>query len=160
MKIGVVADTHSGLLPQQMVKEFNRLDLIIHAGDFCTLKDFERLAEIKEIKAVHGNMDEVSLARRLPGKQILNLEGHAIGVFHGTGSPQQVLDSVRREFKSDAVECVVFGHSHMAFNERVGDVLYFNPGSPTDTITAPYRSYGILEVNSGKTIRSKIIKVK
>jgi len=36
--------------------------------------------------------------------------------------------------------------------------IYFNPGSPTDTIFAPYQSYGILEIN-GKEIKRSIVKI-
>ncbi len=42
-------------------------------------------------------------------------------------------------------------------NERVDDVLMFNPGSPTDRRTAPSFSYGLLHVTdagiTGEIIR-------
>ena len=159
MKIGVVADTHSKNLPKQMIEDFKGVDLIVHAGDFCSLGDLERFKTIKEVKAVHGNMDEHALRKLLPRRQIFKLGNFTIGVFHGEGARNQVLDTVKAEFKNDKVDVAIFGHSHHALNEMAGDVLYFNPGSPNDTIFAPYCSYGILDL-SGDKITGQIIKIK
>jgi len=60
-------------------------------------------------------------------------------------------------FKNDRVDLVIFGHSHKAFNEKRGDILYFNPGSPTDQIFSPFNSYGIIEIND--KIEARIIKI-
>ncbi len=156
MKIGVLSDTHSQQLPRQMLNDFKKVDLIIHAGDFCTKDVLKALAGIKEVKGVYGNMDEPDLRRLLPRRQIVQCASFQVGVFHGEGAAKFILDSVRREFKGIPVDAIIFGHSHQVMNEVIDDVLYFNPGSPTDVV-APFRSYGILEV--GKTISGKIIKV-
>jgi predicted phosphodiesterase len=42
-------------------------------------------------------------------------------------------------------------------NEKIGKILFFNPGSATDKVFAPYNSYGIIEVND--KIDAKIIKI-
>ena len=44
-------------------------------------------------------------------------------------------------------------------NEKINGILYFNPGSPTDLVIAPYRSYGILEIKDNDVV-GKIIKLK
>lgn len=159
MKIGVVADTHSKDLPKQMLEDFKGVELIVHAGDFCSLEVLERLKKLKEVKAVHGNMDEHDVRSELPRRQVFKTASFLIGVYHGEGAPNQVLAKVQEEFRNEKVDAVIFGHSHQPFNELVGDVLYFNPGSPNDTIFAPYCSYGILDL-SGNKITGKIIKVK
>ena len=159
MKIGVVADTHSKALPKQMIDDFLQVELIVHAGDFCSLDILERFKTIKQVKAVHGNMDEYAIKKFLPRRQIFKSGAFTIGVYHGEGAPDQVLDKVKEEFKTEKVDAVIFGHSHRPFNEVVDHVLYFNPGSPNDTIFAPYCSYGILDL-SGPRIQGQIIKVK
>mgnify|MGYP000902617687 CR=1 FL=1 len=35
MKIGVISDTHSLLIPQKLLQDLEHVDLIIHAGDIC-----------------------------------------------------------------------------------------------------------------------------
>lgn len=159
MKIGIVSDTHSFALPASMLKDFAKVDLIIHAGDFCQWEDVEKLKKVKELQAVYGNMDEAAVRRAFPRRQILELEGITIGVFHGEGPRPMVLERVKAEFAGDKVDCVIYGHSHQPLNQTIGDVLFFNPGSPNDMFSAPYCSYGILEIKKEK-VAGKIIKVK
>jgi uncharacterized protein len=158
MRIGVLSDTHSKPLPRQLIKDFQGVDFIIHAGDFCDVEDYEGIKKIKDIKAVYGNMDSLKLRKQLPRKQIFSCEKILVGVFHGEGPAATVLEKVRSEFEKDKVDAVIFGHSHQPMNEKINGVLYFNPGSPNDDIFAPYCSYGILDVAANQ-IQGTIIKV-
>ena len=159
MKIGVVSDTHSLDLPRQMLEEFKNVDFIIHAGDFCSAPDLQKLTKIKEVKAVYGNMDDGSIRKKLSRRQIIPCGKFTIGVFHGEGAPQHILATVQKEFKDEKVDVVIFGHSHQPFNEEIKGVLYFNTGSPNDYVRAPYPSYGILDVGETK-ITGQIVKVR
>ncbi len=159
MKIGVVADTHSHKLPAQMLSDFKNVDVIVHAGDFCTLDILKELERVQEVKAVYGNMDGKEIRSLFPRSRILKLGDVTIGLFHGEGAPQTLLEKVKSEFHGKKVDAVVFGHSHQPMNEVIDQVLYFNPGSPNDKVFAPYCSYGILELK-GKEIEGNIIKVK
>jgi uncharacterized protein len=158
MNIGVISDTHSHPIPKQVLEAFKKVDLIIHAGDFCDEKTLKVLSNIKEVKGVWGNMDPREWHDIFPAKQLIRCGEFTIGVFHGEGSKSKVLERVREEFKKDRVDAVVFGHSHQPFNECINGVLYFNPGSPNDIVSAPYCSYGILQI-TGKGISGKIIKL-
>ncbi len=159
MKIGVVSDTHSKEIPGQLLKDFKDVDLIIHSGDFCDLADYQTFAKIKEVKGVYGNMDNAAIRKLFPRRQIIKCESVNIGLFHGEGPPRTILEGVKNEFKKDKVDIIIFGHSHQPLNEKDGGVLYFNPGSPNDTIFAPYCSYGVIEIND-KDFSAKHIKVK
>ena len=159
MKIGVVSDTHSRAIPKELISDFKDVELIVHAGDFCSFEDFKIFSSLKEIKAVSGNMDELKLCQTLPKKIIFQWNGFSIGVYHGHGLANKVLDSVKEEFKKDKVDAIIFGHSHVPFNERIGDILYFNPGSPNDLVIAPFCSYGFLEIVNNKLF-GRIIKIK
>ena len=64
---------------------------------------------------------------------------------------------MRREF--DAVDVIVFGHSHYPTREIIDGVLMFNPGSPTDRRFTPRRSFGIIEVDDDASIDAKIIEL-
>lgn len=158
MKIGVVSDTHSHLIPKKLLNDFKSVDLIIHAGDFCTTDDLNVFKKIKEVRAVFGNMDGLEIRQILPEKVIFQVDGVKIGLCHGYGSPDKVPKVVKSEFKNDKVHVVIFGHSHFPYNETINGVLYFNPGSPNDVVRAPYCSYGMLNINHGQ-VTAKIIKV-
>lgn len=56
MKIGVVSDTHSLLIPPEVINALNKTDLIIHAGDFCTIQDVDTFRELKDFKGVYGKI--------------------------------------------------------------------------------------------------------
>lgn len=159
MKIGVVADTHSRPIPKQLLRDFKAMDLIVHAGDFCTLEDLKIFEQMKNLKAVFGNMDDPEVRKKLPEHMIFDCDSLRIGVYHGEGPAPKVIEFAKEKFKCDKVHCVIFGHTHRALNKMIDGVLYFNPGSPNDIISAPYCSYGILEIKDGK-LNGKIIKVK
>lgn len=158
MKIGIISDTHSNPIPSQVFEAFKKVDLIIHAGDFCDLQTAEALSSIQDLKGVWGNMDPTEIREKYPAKQIISCGGYVVGVFHGEGPRPKVLERVIKEFHKDKVDVVVFGHSHQAVNEVINGVLYFNPGSPNDTIGASSCSYGILDLSS-KGVKGKIIKL-
>jgi len=158
-KIGVVSDTHSKRLPPQMLKDFQAVDFILHAGDFADVSVLDELSKIKKVEGVCGNMDGAVLCQQLPKKRIIPCGPYQIGLTHGGGAPKKLLEKVKEIFKNDRVDVVVFGHSHHPMNEIINGVLFFNPGSPTDDIFAPYRSYGILDI-SNQGIKGRIIEVK
>jgi putative phosphoesterase len=158
MRILVLSDTHSQPLPKVLEDEFQRADLIIHLGDFTDINLLNRLKAVKEVRAVYGNMDGLDLRQALPKQQVFHCEGVVIGLVHGQGSSTQVLKSVRECFKGEKLDAIVFGHSHVPVNEVIDGILFFNPGSPTDSVRAPFRSYGILEVKN-KTIKAQLVKI-
>ncbi len=159
MRLIVISDTHSEDLPPLLIEDIKKSDLVVHVGDFCDIDVFHRLKALKEIRAVYGNMDGLDLRGVLPRKAVFKCEDVMIGLFHGEGGPDKLLEKVRVAFGKERVDVVVFGHSHEAFNQVIDGVLYFNPGSPTDTFRAPFRSYGVLEVR-GKNVKGMIVKIK
>jgi putative phosphoesterase len=102
-------------------------------------------------------MDSDDVRKKLPQKQLIKVGNYNIGVMHGYGNPNKLMDFMAEQFKNDNVDLIIFGHSHYALNEKKGNILYFNPGSPTDKIFAPYNSYGLIEIND--KIEAKIIKI-
>ena len=54
---------------------------------------------------------------------------------------------------------VIFGHSHLPFQQEIKGVLYFNPGSITDKVRPPFCSYGVLEIKKS-TITAHIVKIE
>ncbi len=159
MILGVLSDTHSLILPPQLLQALKKTDLIIHAGDIC---DAETLALLKglgpTVKAVQGNMDDPPLKKKLPMKELFEAEGVKVGIGHGHGMNREIMDNLKDMFKDEDPDLIIFGHSHQPLNQKTGKTLYFNPGSPNDVCRAPYFSYGKIELKSGK-IRAEIIKI-
>ncbi len=158
MRIIVLSDTHSSPLPAALIRDIRSADMIVHAGDFSDLEVYRQLKAMKDIRAVHGNMDGAALHDALPKQTVFECEGVRVGLVHGDGSPKGTAARLGRLFKGQDVQVVVFGHSHEPYNEMVDGVLFFNPGSPTDTIRSPYLSYGVLELKDGK-VKAKIVRL-
>lgn len=157
--IGVLSDTHipkaALALPEIIYEKFRGVDLILHAGDLIEIGVLEKLRAAAPVRAVCGNMDMHEVRAELPEKDIVEVEGFRIGLVHGYGPPGNIIDTVSKEFKN--VDVIVFGHSHSPISQKIKKTLFFNPGSPTDKIFAPYNSFGMLEV--GEEITGRIIRL-
>ena len=151
MKIGVLSDTHIHLaeeIPQGIVRALSNVDLIVHAGDFVDVAVLEGLKRLGEVKAVHGNIDSMKLRSLLPEKEHLVAGGKKIGIIHGWGGPEGIEQKIRTRFED--VDIIIYGHSHRARIERIGDVLFFNPGPG-------FYSFGILTIE--EEVKGEIIKI-
>ncbi len=146
------------ILPPKMLEAFKAVDFIIHAGDIADESVLKVLRAIKPVKAVQGNVDDENLRKKLPLRELFEVEGIRIGVYHGHGSGKNALANAQAQFKNDPVDIVIFGHSHQPMNEKIGPTVFFNPGSPNDACRAPYFSYGRLEVSKGQ-LKPAIIKL-
>lgn len=162
MRIVVISDTHisdrSKGLPAKVIEELKKADMIIHAGDLVDPSVLDKLKSVcPNVKAVWGNMDPYEVRAQLPEKEIFKLDKHKIGVMHGYGPPNKLIDLLYSVFKNEGVSIVIFGHSHFPITERKNGIIFFNPGSLTDKVYAPYNSYGIIEIND--KIETRIVKI-
>jgi putative phosphoesterase len=154
MRIAVLADTHINRLehlPKKIIDALSTVDWIIHAGDFTDVQLLKELKRLREVKAVHGNMDSKELKTVLPVKEIVEIENKRIGITHGSGGPWGIEERVRKMFESDRIDIIVYGHSHRPQNKVIKDILFFNPGKATD-------SFGILTIDEetqGEIINSR-----
>jgi putative phosphoesterase len=159
MKVGVLSDTHvpgaAPSLPAKVFEVFAGVDLILHAGDIVDRSVLIELAAIAPVEAVAGNMDGDELHRMLPARRVLSLGRFTVGLTHGKYRIDMQHEMIRREF--GRVDLIVYGHSHTPFWGRVGDVLFLNPGSPTDTRYAPYHSVALLAI--GNELSGEIIRI-
>ncbi len=159
MIIGVISDTHLPVrakkLPDDLIDRLKDVDLILHAGDFQDMNALTQIRDIGKLRAVHGNMDTIELKKELPEADVLKIEGFKIGITHGSGPPLGLEERVKSKFPD--VDIIVYGHSHKPKNEVIDGTLFFNPGSPTDRVFAPFNSFGILRVE--EDIKGEIIKL-
>jgi len=102
MKIGLISDTH-GKLPEDVFNVFKKVDLILHAGDIGNFNILKRLKELAPVYAVYGNIDNYSVASRLPLKISFKLEEVQILMMHNIGN-------IRSFLPTKWTEC--FYHDH------------------------------------------------
>ena len=147
MKIGLISDTHSFLDPQ-IPQLFTGVDHILHAGDVGPHSLLLELETIAPVTAVLGNTD-TSLPLRLT--EMIELGGHRFLVHHIV-NPHALTDDLKARIAADQPDVVLFGHTHKAFNDRIGRTLFFNPGYAGKQRFALERSVAILHCD-GQGIR-------
>ncbi len=159
MRIGLLSDTHvpeaADALPIEVLNAFNGVELILHAGDIYTTEVLNDLERIAPVFAASGDDDYGSTLadRRVKTMHVLEIAGLKLWLGH----QRHLLRIWAQNQKHDIV---VFGHEHRIVEERVGQTLYVNPGSPT------YLDYqrglgtvGILTIESGQA-RVEFLKLK
>lgn len=159
IKIGILSDTHIAQPTPDFEKQiracFADTPIIIHAGDLTEAAILKVFAD-KEIHAVHGNMCSMTARQALPTRKTISINNFTIGIIHRCGNDYDFEDSLLNEF--EAVNCIVYGHTHRPACHRTGDVLYINPGSFMATGRYGARgTYAILEL--GESIRAAIYEV-
>lgn len=160
-KIGVLSDTHISDLARGLPylehlteRHFRDAEMILHAGDMIN-PDILLAFSGRTVHVVRGNMDPP--ARGVPNRKIVEVRGYRIGLIHGWGAPDSLEERVLEAFRSDRLDCLVYGHSHYPVCHQRDGVLMFNPGSPTDRRRAPFHSVGVLEL--GERIEGRIISL-
>jgi putative phosphoesterase len=129
------------------VRELERADLILHAGDVVGAAVLRELEAHAPVEAVFGNMDEPALREVLPERRVVEIERVRIGMVHIPGSRAGREERLLRWFPG--CDAVVYGHTHVPQVERHRGVWVLNPGSPTERRRAPSRTMLVLEAESG-----------
>jgi putative phosphoesterase len=153
LKVVVLADTHTmGMtrtLPFGAWPYIETADHILHAGDVCDPAVLDELKTQAPVTVVVGNCDSWDVRDWGATDEVaIELGGVAIAMIHDAGPRSGRRNRMRRRFP--AARVVVFGHSHIPFNEDEDGLLLFNPGSPTWKRRAPFPSMGILWIENGE----------
>jgi putative phosphoesterase len=125
VKIGIISDTH-GLVRPGVADVFANVDHILHAGDVGGAHVLRALRELAPVTYVGGNNDEGS-----DGLDIVRvtLGGVHILLTHILPKPEKPRGAVIASMRKTPADLVVFGHSHLPFNDVIGGVRFFNPAS-------------------------------
>jgi len=149
MLIGVVSDTH-GYLNPRVPELLQGVDHILHAGDIGDGGIIESLAEIAPVTVVRGNNDRTGPESLYPDEVSLELDGFSFYLTHIVKPPKKPGDPAITAYKKPAVDIVVYGHSHIAFQQEIDDVLFFNPGAAGKRRFKVVPSIGFLELEDGR----------
>ena len=161
--IGIISDTHiparASVIPQTFLDAFKGVNLIIHAGDLVTLKVIDHLEKIAPVLAVYGNMDPSDVRQRLPKINSVEVYDFKIGVYHDPGALWGT-STMKRIAKENSFDVLIYGHTHRPSVKRMDNVLFINPGSPTNPLP-PFitkHSVALMKIDKDK-IEPQIIKI-
>lgn len=162
-KILVLSDTHfarkSQRLSSEITKYFDEVDYIIHSGDFTSTGVLEQLQDTGKFVGVYGNMDPQEIRDDLPEINEIELDDLRIGIIHGWGAPDGIIERIHGLCKDHGYHVVVVGHTHNHFEQRHDGIWYYNAGSPVDKMFARENTILLLTINSKEDIKSNFIKL-
>jgi len=146
MRIGVVGDIHGKFL--ELKNALNRMGVIDElwfTGDGIKEINRLRLENGVILRGVCGNCDlsggysELELFR-LDGFKVLLTHGHRYGVKSG-------MTRIEMAAAAEEARLVVFGHTHLPFNDEWRGIRFFNPGTLCRERAYQVVTYGIIEVD-------------
>jgi putative phosphoesterase len=137
LRVCVLADTHNKL-PQNVIDLSKGADEIWHLGDVCAERILDELRAIgPRVTIVRGNCDA-------------NSEWPLV-VDLARGGLKFRLQHIPPDRPPADVDVVLHGHTHVPRNERVGKVLFLNPGCVTRPNQGSPASVAWLEITNGRT---------
>jgi putative phosphoesterase len=129
-RIGLLSDTHS-YIDDNILKHFDNCDEIWHAGDFGNIEVADRLAAVKPLRGVYGNIDGGDLRKTFPEHLRFKVEGINVWMTHIGGYPGRYNPAIKSEIYTKSPQLFICGHSHILkvmFDEKI-KCLHINPGA-------------------------------
>jgi len=154
MKIAVISDTHNFFDPQ-ISRLFAGAGHILHAGDVGLPRIIFELEQIAPVTAVSGNTDDSGLPYQ--PTECVELAGRKFLVHHIV-NPRALSESLRSRIDRERPDVVVFGHTHKPFCEKLGGILYLNPGYAGHARFGMERTVAILHCDK-KGLRSEHLRL-
>ena len=162
-RVLVLSDTHlrpggRRRLPDGVYEALEEADVVLHAGDIVTAELLHELSGFAPTFAVLGNNDLDPALADLPESRVDVIDGVRVAMVHDSGPRAGREGRLRRRFPD--ADVVVFGHSHIPWNEPGLDgQLLFNPGSPTERRSQPHHTIGVLDLDAGTVVCHRVVVV-
>jgi len=155
LRIGVIADTH-GLFDRAILRHFQNIDHILHAGDIGDRSVIIELQKIAPVTAVSGNVDGFERSGFQP-ETMIELGGRRIAIRHILYEGGKLTKDGRAFLEREQPDVCVFGHTHQPKAEWLGKTLLFNPGSAGPKRFHLPRGLGILTIADGTITPTHIV---
>jgi uncharacterized protein len=164
MKYLIISDLHiperANDIPEKVIEEAEKCEGIICAGDFTTKKVFDELKNAnKNLVAVKGNCDRFELTEYAQFTEL----GKKMGVIHSHQFGRGNIDFMEEFAKSQGLDILIFGHTHIPLLEKRGKLLLINPGSASGIESGwgnfSVKTYATLEIIEGVESKARIKKI-
>ncbi len=150
MLVGVISDIH-GNLSEQAERALAPCDLILCAGDVERPSILMELDAIAPTVAVLGNCDTSLRGMDIPFTASPRIGGVR---FFMTHRPEDI------GTPAEDVRVVVHGHTHIPREERIGEVLYLNPGSASKPRGGSKKSIARISIEAGKVVGVEFVDLE
>lgn len=137
-------------------------DEIWHAGDIGDISVTDKLAEIKPLRAVYGNIDDNKARTEFPLNNRFTLEGVDVWITHIGGYPGKYNPAIRKEITENPPKLFICGHSHIlkVMPDKQLGLIHMNPGAVGKHGFQKVRTMLRFELNKGKIENLEVIEFK
>jgi len=160
-KILLLSDTHS-YIDDRILEYAQQADEIWHAGDIGDISVTDKLAEIKPLRAVYGNIDDNKARAEFPLNNRFTLEGVDVWITHIGGYPGKYNPTIRKEITENPPKLFICGHSHIlkVMPDKQLGLIHMNPGAVGKHGFQKVRTMLRFELNKGKIENLEVIEFK
>ncbi|MGV0920066.1 metallophosphoesterase family protein [Empedobacter falsenii] len=160
-KILLLSDTHS-YIDDRILEYAQQADEIWHAGDIGDISVTDKLAEIKPLRAVYGNIDDNKARAEFPLNNRFTLEGVDVWITHIGGYPGKYNPAIRKEITKNPPKLFICGHSHIlkVMPDKQLGLIHMNPGAVGKHGFQKVRTMLRFELNEGKIENLEVIEFK
>lgn len=129
-RIALLSDTHS-YIDDRILKHLSEVDEVWHAGDIGDISVTDRIAKIKPLRAVYGNIDNNEVRQEFKESLIFDCESVKVCMIHIGGRPGKYNSRSLELIKENKPKLFICGHSHILTvkNDPKYDLLFMNPGA-------------------------------
>jgi len=143
MKIAVVSDTHNNMANFMKAIDWIKredIQLILHCGDISSQETIDEAIKYfgEDIKFVKGNAD---FNMDLPEKMEVEIGGRKIAFVHFPNEAKKMAQSGK-------FNIVFYGHTHRAWDEKIGNCHMINPGELAGQFYKP--TFAVYDTATGK----------
>ncbi len=160
-KILLLSDTHS-YIDDRILDYAQQADEIWHAGDIGDISVTDKLAAIKPLRAVYGNIDDNKARADFPLNNRFTVEGVDVLITHIGGYPGKYSPAIRNEIYSNPPKLFISGHSHIlkVMPDKKLGLIHMNPGAVGKHGFQKVRTMLRFELNTGKIENLEVIEFK
>ncbi len=159
-KILLLSDTHS-YIDDRILDYAQQADEIWHAGDIGDISVTDKLAEIKPLRAVYGNIDDNKARAEFPLNNRFTLEGVNVWITHIGGYPGKYNPKIKAEIESNPPKLFICGHSHILkvqYDAKL-NLLHLNPGAAGKQGWHKVRTLLRFDLNETKVQNMEVIEL-
>ena len=129
-RIALLSDTHS-YIDERILSHIKEVDEVWHAGDIGDISITDKLAQLKPLKAVYGNIDNNVLRQEFDETLVFQCEQVKVLMTHIGGRPRKYNTRVINLLNEHRPKLFVCGHSHILTikNDPSFSLLFMNPGA-------------------------------
>ena len=160
-KILLLSDTHS-YIDDRILDYAQQADEIWHAGDIGDISVTDKLAAIKPLRAVYGNIDDNKARADFPLNNRFTVEGVDVLITHIGGYPGKYSSAIRNAIYTNPPKLFISGHSHIlkVMPDKKLGLIHMNPGAVGKHGFQKVRTMLRFELNAGKIEDLEVIEFK